>query len=214
MKIFKPKFWDKKLSFFSIILFPLSIITIFFVFLKKKFIKPLSFKIPIICVGNIYIGGTGKTPTSILLAKELSKTGKKPVIIRKYYKNHEDEHNMIKYNFKDLIIGKSRIISLKEAEKNNYNLAILDDGLQDYKIKKNISIVCFNSNQLIGNGFMLPSGPLRESLSTLKNYNLIIINGQKNKKFEEQILNINNRLKIFYSNYKPINIDQFKNDKL
>ena len=154
MKIYKPKFWDKKLSFFSIIFFPLSIVFIIFVFLKKKLTKPISFKIPIICVGNIYIGGTGKTPTSILLANEFSKIGKKPTIIRKYYKNHEDEYGMIRENFKELIINRNRINSLYEAEKNNFNMAILDDGLQDYKIKKNVKIVCFNSKQLIGNGFV------------------------------------------------------------
>ena len=136
MKIYKPKFWDKKLSFFSIIFFPLSIVFIIFVFLKKKLTKPISFKIPIICVGNIYIGGTGKTPTSILLANEFSKIGKKTTIIRKYYKNHEDEYGMIRDKFKELMINKNRIDSLYEAEKNNFNMAILDDGLQDYKIKK------------------------------------------------------------------------------
>lgn len=214
MKIYKPKFWDKKLSFFSIIFFPLSIVFIIFVFLKKKLTKPISFKIPIICVGNIYIGGTGKTPTSILLANEFSKIGKKTTIIRKYYKNHEDEYGMIRDKFKELMINKNRIDSLYEAEKNNFNMAILDDGLQDYKIKKKANIVCFNSDQLIGNGFVLPSGPLRENLSSLKNSDIIIINGSTNKEFEEHILEINSKLKIFYSNYRPINIQQFKNKKL
>ena len=62
------------------------------IFLKKKFTKRIQFNIPIVCVGNIYIGGTGKTPASILIAKELSKQGKKPVILRKFYKDHKDEH--------------------------------------------------------------------------------------------------------------------------
>ena len=214
MKIYKPEFWDKKISFFSIILFPLSFIFIIFVFLRKKLIKPISFKIPIICVGNIYIGGTGKTPTSILLANEFSKIGKKPALIRKYYKNHEDEYGMITKNFKKLIINRNRIDSLYGAEKNNFNMAILDDGLQDYKIKKDVSIVCFNSNQLVGNGFVLPAGPLRENLLTLKDTDIVIINGEINKKFEEQVLEINNKLKIFYSNYTPMNLHQFKNKKL
>ena len=90
----------------------------------------------------------------------------------------------------------------------------MDDGLQDYRIKKSLSIVCFNQNQLIGNGLVLPSGPLRESLSSLKNANIVIINGKNNLSFEEKILKINKDLNIFYSSYKPINIDQFKNKKL
>ena len=214
IKINKPKFWDRKIGLISILFFPLSLIVIFFTFLKKKITKTRGFKIPVICVGNIYLGGTGKTPTSILLAKELSKLGKKPLILRKYYKNHNDEYSLIKNYFKNLIISKNRIEGLKEAEKSNFDIVILDDGLQDYKIKKNLSIVCFNNNQLIGNGMVLPSGPLRENLSILKNVEIVIINGSKNINFENKILNINKKLEIFYSFYKPINLNQFKNKKL
>ena len=214
IKINKPKFWDRKIGLISILFFPLTLIVIFFTFLKKKITKTRGFKIPVICVGNIYLGGTGKTPTSILLAKELSKLGKKPLILRKYYKNHNDEYRLIKNYFKNLIISKNRIEGLKEAEKSNFDMVILDDGLQDYKIKKNLSIVCFNNNQLIGNGMVLPSGPLRENLSILKNVEIVIINGSKNINFENKILNINKKLEIFYSFYKPINLNQFKNKKL
>ena len=214
IKINKPKFWDRKIGLISILFFPLTLIVIFFTSLKKKITKTRGFKIPIICVGNIYLGGTGKTPTSILLANELSKLGKKPLILRKYYKNHNDEYSLIKNYFKNLIISKNRIEGLKEAEKSNFDMVILDDGLQDYKIKKNLSIVCFNNNQLIGNGMVLPSGPLRENLSILKNIEIVIINGKKNINFENKILNINKKLEIFYSFYKPINLDQFKNKKL
>tara|TARA_B100001057_G_scaffold219615_1_gene220019 strand:+ start:795 stop:1736 length:942 start_codon:yes stop_codon:yes gene_type:complete len=214
MNLIKPKFWDKKISFISLVLIPLSVIFFFVTYFKKKISKPISFNIPIICVGNIYLGGTGKTPTSILLARELSKLGKKTGILRKYYKSHKDEHGLIKNSFKNLILNKDRIIGLQKAEKLNFDIVILDDGLQDYRIKKDLKIVCFNSSQLIGNGLMLPSGPLREGLVSLKDANIIIINGEKNKFFENKILNINKKLKIFYSNYKAINLNQFKNKKL
>ena len=92
MKLYKPKFWDNKIGFLSIILFPLSLIFIFVTHLNRKISKRKVFKLPIICVGNIYLGGTGKTPTSIFLARELSKLGKKAVILRKYYKSHADEY--------------------------------------------------------------------------------------------------------------------------
>ena len=85
----------------------------------------------------------------------------------------------------------------------------MDDGFQDYKIIKNLNILCFNGNQLIGNGYIFPAGPLRESLSALKNAQIILINGPENKKFEEKILKINQNLCIFYSEYKP-NINQFR----
>ena len=60
----------------------------------------------------------------------------------------------------------------------------------------------------------MPSGPLRESLNSIKDVNIILINGNKNKEFEKKILDINNDIKIFYSYYKPINLEQFRNKKL
>ena len=154
MMLTKPKFWSQKINFLTIFLLPLSLIFIFIIFLKKKFTKSLRFKIPIICVGNIFLGGTGKTPISVFLAKEISKSGKKTVILRRYYKNHKDEYKFIKSKFKNLILNKNRISGLEIAEKSNFDVAILDDGLQDYRIRKNLNIVCFNQNQLIGNGFV------------------------------------------------------------
>ncbi len=213
MKLYKPKFWDNK-NFISLSLFPLSLIIQFVIFLKKKFTKVTKFKIPVVCIGNIYVGGTGKTPLSILVSKELSKIGKKPVIIRKYYKEHKDEHSLIKENFDYLILNSNRTGAIQEAQNKDFEIAILDDGFQDYKIKKNLSIICFNSNQLIGNGFLFPSGPLRESLGSLRNANILIINGDKNLDFEQKILKIQKNLKIYYSNYKPLNIQEFKDKRL
>ena len=100
MKLNKPNFWDLKNSIFSILLLPFSLIVLLSILIKKNLTKTIRFNIPIICVGNIYIGGTGKTPSSIFLAKELSSLGKNPVILRKYYKSHSDEHRLIKKNFK------------------------------------------------------------------------------------------------------------------
>ena len=214
MKLNKPKFWDKKYSLFSIFLIPLTLLVILFIFFKKKFTKVIEFDVPIICVGNIYIGGTGKTPSAILIAKELSKFGRKPVILRKFYKGHNDEYNLIKENFNNLIIKKNRVSGILKAQEMNYDSVILDDGFQDYEIKKNLNIICFNQSQQIGNGLVLPSGPLREKLSALKNAEIILINGKKNIEFEDKILNINKELEVFYTNYKPQNIDQFKSKKL
>ncbi len=210
----KPKFWDDKIGIYSVILFPFTLIILVLIFLKKKFSKKIKFDIPIICVGNIYIGGTGKTPTSILLAKELSRLEKNPVIVKKYYKSHKDEHELIKSNFKNLILNKNRINGINEAIKMKFDTVILDDGFQDYKIKSKLNIVCFNKNQLIGNGLVLPSGPLRESLRSLNDVDIVLINGEEDNDFEKKILKINKNLKIFYSFYKPLNIDEFKNKDL
>jgi len=214
MKLYKPKFWDNKISFLAIILFPLSLIFIFVTHLNRKISKRKVFKLPIICVGNIYLGGTGKTPTSIFLARELSKLGKKAVILRKYYKSHTDEYKLIKNSFKNLIINKNRADGINDAEKNGFDFVILDDGLQDHRINKNIKIVCFNSNQLIGNGLVFPAGPLREKLNSIKDADIIIINGKKNITFEKKILNFNKSIEILYSNYRVQDIRDFKNKNL
>ena len=213
MKINKPKFWDLKNNLISFILLPFSLLFLIFILFKKKLTKEIKFKIPIICIGNIYVGGTGKTPVSIFIANELSALGKKAVILRKFYKNHIDEHSLIKANSKNLLLTKKRSVGITEAEKK-FDIVILDDGFQDYNIAKNLNIICFNSNQLIGNGYLFPAGPLREGLSALKKAQIILINGSKNKNFEEKLLKINKDLDIFYSEYKPSNINQFENKKL
>ena len=212
MKLIKPKFWDHK-NFISLSLFPVSLIIQLVILLKKKFTKVSSFKIPIVCIGNIYVGGTGKTPLSILVSKELSKIGKKPVIIRKYYKEHMDEHSMIKENFSHLILNSDRACAIQEAQNKNFDTAILDDGFQDYKIKKDLSIICFNSN-FEGNEFVIPAGPLRENLNSIKNAQIIVINGYKNLKFEKKILDINNNIDIYYSKYIAIDYDKFNQKEL
>ena len=91
---------------------------------------------------------------------------------------------------------------------------ILDDGFQDYTIKKDIKIICFNQNQLIGNGLVLPAGPLRESLISLKDAQIVLINGNKDNYFEKKILNIIEKLKIFYFSYKATNAEEFSSKKL
>ena len=167
MKILKPKFWDKRLSFFPVLLMPLSVIFRFFVFLKRNFSKVLKFDLHIICIGNIYVGGTGKTPLSILISQELQKIGKNPVIVKKFYKDHFDEHKLIKKYFKNLYLHKNRSFAINEAKINGFQTVILDDGFQEYRIKTDLNILCFNSNQLIGNGYTFPSGPLSANSATL-----------------------------------------------
>jgi|TARA_B110001452_G_scaffold256899_1_gene250651 tetraacyldisaccharide 4'-kinase len=212
MKLNKPKFWQTNNSIYSIILLPITFVLLVLIFLKKKITRKNIFNIPILCVGNIYVGGTGKTPLSILIANELKIFGKKPVIIKKFYKKHEDEHLLIKEKSESIIL-RNRINAIKIAEKN-YDLAIMDDGFQDYSIKKDFNILCFHSQQLIGNGFVFPSGPLRENLNAIKNVQVIIINGEKKLNFEKKILKINKNIKIFYSKYLLLDIENLQNEKI
>tara|TARA_B100001996_G_scaffold379821_1_gene366174 strand:- start:1728 stop:2657 length:930 start_codon:yes stop_codon:yes gene_type:complete len=214
MMILKPKFWNKKNSLISLLLIPISFLLQLLIAIKKKITVKNSFKIPIICIGNIYVGGTGKTPLSIMLAKELIKHKKKPAIIRKYYPEHFDEHNLINNTLDCLFVDKKRYKAIINAKEKKCDVAILDDGFQDFSIKKNLNILCFNSKQLIGNEMTLPSGPLREGMNAIKKTQIVIINGNKNELFEKKILNISKKVKIFYSKYLPINIEEFKGKKL
>ena len=134
MKFKKPKFWNN-INFLSVILLPFSLFTLIFNILKSQVITENRFNIPIICIGNIYVGGTGKTPTSIFLGNELKKLGRNPAILRKFYDAHADEYNLIKNYFNNLILNKSRLEGIK-SEMHNFDSIILDDGFQDYTIKK------------------------------------------------------------------------------
>ena len=124
-----------------------------------------------------------------------------------------DEHSMIKENFNHLILNSDRTGAIQEAQNKNFDTAILDDGFQDYKIKKDLSIICFNSN-FEGNDFVIPAGPLRENLNSIKNAQIIVINGYRNLKFEKKILEINNNIDIYYSKYKAINYAKFSQKEL
>ena len=90
MKFNKPKFWDyKKLSIWSILLFPFSIIYFFLSNINKIKVSK-KFNIPVICVGNIYLGGTGKTPLVKEIFKIFKSFGKNPAFVKKYYDYLED----------------------------------------------------------------------------------------------------------------------------
>lgn len=214
MKFLKPKFWNTKNSIFTIMLWPISILFYLITFLRRIYIRSNKFKIPVICIGNIYVGGTGKTPLSIEIARELIVLNKRPAIIKKFYKNQKDEHTMIQEKTNCLILENNRIQAIKKAEKDNFDLAILDDGFQDHTIQKDLNILCFNNKQLAGNGLMFPAGPLREGLNSLKKAQIVIINGKENEEFENRIYNISKNIKIFYSEYIPVNIEQFENKNL
>ena len=214
MNFFKPNFWDKnKISFLSILLFPISLLVKLLIFLNYSLTKTHSFSIPIICVGNIYVGGTGKTPLSIEIFSILKSLNINPAFIRRQYSSFQDELNLLEKSGATYQ-NKKRNNAIREAIRNNVEAAILDDGFQDLSINKNLSIVCFNEKQWIGNGLVIPSGPLREPLSSLKRAHCVVINGNKNINIENIILKYNNKIKIFYTEYLPRNIEELKNKKI
>lgn len=212
MKFKKPRFWHKKyLNLFSLLLLPLSLLIQVYSTIRSKIIITKKFNSKVICVGNLYLGGTGKTPLTIKLFEILKYIKKNPTIIKKYYKNQIDEIELIQNKVGKVFTSKSRQKAIMMAENDNFDTMILDDGSQDYSIFKDLNIACFNSKQLIGNGHTIPSGPLRENFSSIKKFNIIIINGDKNQKFENKVKKIAPNINIFYSEYYPVDTSKYAN---
>ena len=207
MKLKKPKFWDiNKPNFFSNLLLPFAKIVEFkskISFKTKKKFK----NIKTICVGNIYIGGTGKTSLSIEIKKMLDKENIKSCFIKKNYSDHIDEQKLLK-KFGKTFINNSRILALQEAVSEKYAIAIFDDGLQDKDIDYDLIFVCFNKKNMIGNGRVIPAGPLRESFNNIKQYKNIFLNGNnENSDYHKDLLRKQNQnLDIFESEYEISNL--------
>ena len=211
MKLKKPKFWDdKKPNFLSYLLLPLTFPIIINNFFLKKNKKNSNKKIKKICVGNIYVGGTAKTPLTIKIYKILKNLGYKAATIKKFYRDQIDEQQIL--NSKTtLYCAKNRNQALNQAIKDSADVVIFDDGLQDRSINYDLKFVCFNNLKWIGNGFLIPAGPLREKLESISKYNAVFLNGNERdtSNIKSLINKFNKDIPIFESTYKPINIDQF-----
>ena len=211
MNLRKPKFWDhKKPNIYAYLLFPITFLIEQIYKIKTKQNKK-KFKIKTICIGNFYIGGTGKTSLSIKLKEILEKKNIKICFVKKFYKNQEDEQKILKKNG-NLLLSQNRIKAIEKAQNENYEIAILDDGLQDKSIDYDVSIVCFNNINWKGNGMSIPSGPLRENINNLKDYKHLFLNGNlENLDFlKKEILSINPNINIYVGKYEATNISEFQ----
>ena len=202
MKFIKPKFWDKKEpSLISYLLIPFTILIKInnLIIEKNKKFKPKNIKS--ICVGNIYIGGTGKTPLTIKLHNIIKRIKKKTIVAKKFYSTHKDELELLK-KYTKVLSGKNRIQLIKYAIKKKFKIVIFDDGLQDKKIDYDLKFVCFDSEAWVGNGKLLPSGPLRQELKVLKNFDAVFLKNIKkiNIKAIRVIRSINPKIKVFNFN--------------
>ena len=164
MKFKKPKFWDyKKPNLIAYLLTPLNFIfKINNIILNNKSKKKYQ-NIKTICVGNIYVGGTGKTPTVIKLYEIFKNTKLKVSTAKKFYSDQKDEHVILE-NRSEFITSDNRKKVVQKAIKENYELLIFDDGLQDKLIDYDFKLVCFDSKNWIGNGLLIPSGPIEKQL--------------------------------------------------
>ena len=185
-----PKFWyQSNFSILAILLLPLSLIWITGTYLKKKFAKPIRSKIPVIAIGSAIIGRSGKTPSVIYVCEILEKIGYKPHVISRGYGGSANEVIKVSPEMSYSVVGDEAIMMSKYyptwvsknkynafamAEKDGANILVLDDALQSYNIFKNLNIYVYDSIQSFGNKLIVPSGPLRESISSVLNRSQIV----------------------------------------
>ena len=210
MNLKKPRFWEnEEPNFLAYILLPLAKLIQLLSLLKSKR-KKNKFKIKTICIGNIYLGGTGKTSLSVELKKILEKKNIKTCFVKKFYSNQKDEQILLKKHGQ-LFLSNKRSDAIKDAEDRGFEIAILDDGLQDQSIEYDAKIVCFNNLNWVGNGLTIPAGPLREDINNLKNYKQVFLNGnlENLQSLKQKILNINPKININIGKYILENLDEF-----
>ena len=182
----KTPFWFLKQNPIAWLLIPFSVVYYFFgrvVFWFRKFRQVKSRRL-IICVGNILAGGVGKTP----IVKEIANYLDAPIVMRGYKNSEEtsgvgDEATMLSNNGLVVHTGNRKVNVLMLNEQNTDVPIVMDDGLQNPSIKKDISIVVFDDGLGYGNGFMLPAGPLRVPKRMAKKADaIIVIKSKKPKK--------------------------------
>lgn len=199
----KPHFWDIKQSWQSTVLAPLGWLYAYSVRRRLRHAQPYQPKIPVICVGNITVGGTGKTPVCLALAKWCAAQGRAVVFLNHGY--HSRRQNVLVNVKKDTVqdvsdealllarcaptvVDKNRGRGAALAEKTGADLIIMDDGFQNPSVIKTLSLLVFDGRKGIGNGKCLPAGPLREPLAQgLKRADAVVIVGTDKTGLTEQV---------------------------
>lgn len=204
---FLEKAWYRKAGWL-ILLWPLSLLFQLVTKLRRLAQQPGSApeqrKVPVIVIGNISLGGTGKTPLLISLTNELQRQGFKPGIISRGYGGNapvyplsvDADSNVLESGDEALLIAEktqcavvvdpdrcAALTALLESE--DVNVVLSDDGLQHYKLHRDIEIVVVDGQRLFSNGFCLPAGPLRESISRLKSVDQVVVNGRPSVELPE-----------------------------
>jgi tetraacyldisaccharide 4'-kinase len=192
-------YWDS-LNPVSILLYPLSWLFRGLALLRRSFYRLGLFKsvrlpVPVIVIGNISVGGTGKTPLVLYLAQALAKQGFKPGIITRGYGSDESGPREVDPDGETAVYGDEPLLLARrsgcpvwvgrnrpEAARallthSDCDLLISDDGLQHYALQRDIEIAVVDGDRGFGNGFHLPAGPLREGKSRLKEVDLMVVQG-------------------------------------
>lgn len=166
-------------------------------FYRRGWRESVPSKIPVVVVGNITVGGSGKSPLVTYLVQSLRQMGYQPgVVSRGYGAQAElsepvllsreslpsevgDEPLMLKLRLDcPVVVCRDRASAVARLAQEGCDIAIADDGLQHYRMQRDIEICVFDAKRLWGNGMLLPAGPLRESLSRLKSVDFVVMNGE------------------------------------
>ncbi|MEC7864788.1 MAG: tetraacyldisaccharide 4'-kinase [Pseudomonadota bacterium] len=204
MNKFFEQIWRSSFNVYSLVLFPFSLIFFIIIKIRRTLYKYgilVKYKspTPLIIIGNITIGGTGKTPFVIWLANHLANKGLKVGVISSGYKstsktpeivNKNSNANQVgdeavliaKHTDSIVVSGGSRVDATKLLTSISINDIILhDDGLQHYKLERDYEIILVNSKNLFGNGLLLPAGPLREPKSRLEDADIVAYTNDNNE---------------------------------
>ena len=137
--------------------------------------KIIKVSVPVVSVGNITVGGTGKTPFSLYLADYFISKGLKPAILTRGY--GKDENIMMKDELPEvpIIVGQDRVKSTVKAKNFGRDLVILDDGFQHRRLDRGMNILLIDTITFSGNGTLLPRGVFREPIDSVKRADLFVL---------------------------------------
>ncbi len=204
-----PKYWQSR-NFIALSLFLPSCLYALATWLRIRFTTPKKVKVPVICIGNLTAGGSGKTPVSVSIANILKKNGKNPYFISRGYGGKLSDvevdiniHSPIEVGDEPLLLAKEapvivnhkRFDGAQKAIKNGADIIIMDDGFQNPSLYKDKSFLVIDGNIGLGNMFPIPAGPMREFLSHGKKRAQAIILLGKDK---TGIIKKFNNLPVFY----------------
>ncbi|MGV3278928.1 tetraacyldisaccharide 4'-kinase [Rickettsiales bacterium LUAb2] len=198
------KFWRKK-TLLNYLFYPLSLVWMYVTLQRLKKVGRCS-RALVICLGNITVGGAGKTPFTIYLAKKLLAKNLKVAILSKGYKSQVKDMLMVDTNIHDhslagdeplllakvapTLVAKDRKIGIEYLEKSGYQVILMDDGMQNPEAVKDLTILLFDSSCPLGNNMVIPAGPLREPLSfAIQRVNMVVAVGKHNFSLQEIIKN-------------------------
>lgn len=200
-----PDFWKSK-NLLADILTPLGLIYGLATALRLRFKKSRKVPYPVICIGNLTAGGTGKTPVSVSIAALLQQAGKRPFFVTRGYggKSRNIFADAKKYNVRETgdeplllarqaptVINPDRATGAELAIKNGADTIIMDDGFQNPGLYKDLSFLVFDGTTGIGNGKCIPAGPLRETFATgIKRAQAIIILGEDKHNLSARITDL------------------------